>query len=303
MGQATLDLPDPSQLSGINTGPLSPEALASADDLLSQLAGDDIDRLLAEAETERPRPAGPPAPAQPPILAALAPQVTIADTLKSTAEFTPDPTPAEIDAILGPAIDSTLKAVDEEIAVSAPALEVSAAVEIPAAHEIPPSVEIPPAVEVARVEIHSTIEPSPAVDVPQTLESAVPIAAQPDAPASTPAPALQPSDQKILDDAAAHLSAIMDPHAAPPEAAILAPAAIADDAERQALAEPLIIPQPQGKPSFPLRLLVQILQWINAPMRFLSDSLREAIGKIAILTTCNAAAVIVYVMVFRRPHH
>lgn len=52
MGQATLDLPDP--LNDPKTVPL-----ASADDLLSQLAGDEIDRLLADADGDPP--AAPPA--------------------------------------------------------------------------------------------------------------------------------------------------------------------------------------------------------------------------------------------------
>jgi hypothetical protein len=43
MGQATVDLPDP-----LESPP--PAAKTSTDDLLSQLAGDEIDRLLAEAE-------------------------------------------------------------------------------------------------------------------------------------------------------------------------------------------------------------------------------------------------------------
>jgi len=43
MGQAAVDLPDP-----LESPP--PAAKTSTDDLLSQLAGDEIDRLLAEAE-------------------------------------------------------------------------------------------------------------------------------------------------------------------------------------------------------------------------------------------------------------
>src|SRR5437763_393337 len=59
MGQAAIDLPDPLQNSARLAGP-------SADDLLAQLAGEEIDRLLAEADVERPawppetRPANPP---------------------------------------------------------------------------------------------------------------------------------------------------------------------------------------------------------------------------------------------------
>jgi len=47
MGQAVADLPDPGETA-------SPAEAQSADDLLSQLAGDEIDRLLAESEGETP---------------------------------------------------------------------------------------------------------------------------------------------------------------------------------------------------------------------------------------------------------
>jgi hypothetical protein len=64
LGQASIDLPDPTEM---------PPPMASADDLLSQLAGDEIDRLLAEAEVDKgPLAAAPeveetPAPAQTPV--------------------------------------------------------------------------------------------------------------------------------------------------------------------------------------------------------------------------------------------
>jgi hypothetical protein len=50
-------------------------------------------------------------------------------------------------------------------------------------------------------------------------------------------------------------------------------------------------------------LILKLLQLINWPMTLVSDDVREAMGKIAILTMFNAAAVLVYVLVFRRPHH
>src|SRR5580700_6990753 len=100
MGQAILDLPDPTQLSGINSGPLSPEALASADDLLSQLAGDDIDRLLAEADAQRPPlpPASAPAQAAPPPAALpLADAPSIATIPAAPPPAPPDaPAPAQL---------------------------------------------------------------------------------------------------------------------------------------------------------------------------------------------------------------
>src|SRR5438477_12040504 len=46
MAQASIDLPDPLN----NSGPVGP----GVDDLLAQLAGEEIDRLLAEADVERP---------------------------------------------------------------------------------------------------------------------------------------------------------------------------------------------------------------------------------------------------------
>src|SRR5687767_3642509 len=58
MGQ-TIDLPDPLEKA-------APLPAPSADELLAQLAGDEIDRLLAEADA-RPEPPPPaPAPAAPP---------------------------------------------------------------------------------------------------------------------------------------------------------------------------------------------------------------------------------------------
>lgn len=47
MGQAAIDLPDPLEKPALGSAP-------SADDLLAQLAGDEIDRLLAEADVEHP---------------------------------------------------------------------------------------------------------------------------------------------------------------------------------------------------------------------------------------------------------
>jgi len=51
MGQATLDLPDPLEQ--------PPESAAGTDELLAQLAGDEIDRMLAEADQESAAAAAP----------------------------------------------------------------------------------------------------------------------------------------------------------------------------------------------------------------------------------------------------
>ncbi|MEZ0265991.1 MAG: hypothetical protein ACAI43_14780, partial [Phycisphaerae bacterium] len=46
--------------------------------------------------------------------------------------------------------------------------------------------------------------------------------------------------------------------------------------------------------------LVRALEWMNAPLAGLSDGAREALGKIAIVTTLNAVAVLLYVLIFRK---
>jgi hypothetical protein len=48
-----------------------------------------------------------------------------------------------------------------------------------------------------------------------------------------------------------------------------------------------------------LPLVLRPLEWINAPLESLPESVRDVIGKIAIVTLINAAAVIAYVMLFR----
>ena len=63
MGQAAVDLPDPLE---------KPKATGSADELLAQLAGDEIDRLLADGDAGKsPEPASE-APAAPPIVESVA---------------------------------------------------------------------------------------------------------------------------------------------------------------------------------------------------------------------------------------
>jgi hypothetical protein len=46
-------------------------------------------------------------------------------------------------------------------------------------------------------------------------------------------------------------------------------------------------------------LIVRVLEWINAPLAFLPLQVREAVGKIALVTTVNAIAILTYVLLFR----
>jgi hypothetical protein len=43
------------------------------------------------------------------------------------------------------------------------------------------------------------------------------------------------------------------------------------------------------------------LEWVNAPLSACSDTVRESLGKVAIMTLINALAILLYV-VFLRKH-
>ena len=79
MAQAAIDLPDPLN----NSGPVGP----GVDDLLAQLAGEEIDRLLAEADVERP--ASPAVMLVPHTATSPATEPIPADTHSSTGALAP----------------------------------------------------------------------------------------------------------------------------------------------------------------------------------------------------------------------
>jgi hypothetical protein len=68
-----------------------------------------------------------------------------------------------------------------------------------------------------------------------------------------------------------------------------------DDAEVQ-------VPGPAAWTPGRLPLILKPLEWINAPLDLCPENVREMVGKIAILTMVNAAAVLAYVWMFRRHH-
>ena len=50
----------------------------------------------------------------------------------------------------------------------------------------------------------------------------------------------------------------------------------------------------------PLPAYLKPLEWINAPLEACPSALRDFIGKAAIITLVNAAAILLYVLLFRR---
>lgn len=82
----------------------------------------------------------------------------------------------------------------------------------------------------------------------------------------------------------------------PAPSAAVAPPPVAPEiatgtAEREALRDELV-------ESLPFYL--KPLEWLNAPLHFLSERMREALGKVAIVTLVNAIAVLLYAILFRK---
>jgi hypothetical protein len=206
MGQATVDLPDPLS----NPAPAAP---ASADDLLAQLAGDEIDRLLAESDVDKTLPANEPSPVVP---------KRRAEDKQPTLE--PEPQPA---AEASPAAGTDDGEIDDLFAK----LQAKAEAQ-------PPSEEVMHPVELD----HATPSEETGAAERAALggdEHAVAHDTQPD-----------------LDLAGGDLPVILKP-----------------------------------------------LAWISSPLDAFPDAVREAMGKIAIMTMVNAIAVLVYVWIFRGRHH
>jgi hypothetical protein len=207
MGQAAVDLPD--------TPNPSPTSAASTDDLLAQMAGEEIDRLLAEADGERPaKPA--PVPAAPAPADTPAQKRSNAAAEASAAVESPDADASQLDGVLGG--------------------------------------------------IATDIGPDPVAELAGasrgTARGASDDGHRPDPLEEEEAAAI--AERGALSDAARNHS----------------------DAAASAASVPV---------------LVRVLSWLNSPMASCPEHVREAIGKIAILTAVNSISVFAYVLFFR--HH
>ena len=224
MGQAPVALPDPLSAAPVNSG--------NTDDLLAQLAGEEIERLLAEADEPAPGKADQMAPPVAPTAVAGS-AVAAARVSPREAPASPQSQPASKPApgAGGETEDLELNALFTQLDGAGPA------------------------------------GPAEAI--------AAPVAAAP-APVSEPEPsAADALAQEMLEDAAVSGGSALAGNAAP---------MTVPEVEENRAAGPL-----------PIRLL----EWVNRPLESCSDQCRDLIGKIAILTTVNAAAVLAYVMFFR----
>lgn len=317
MGQAAVDLPDP-----LETPPTGkpPASAAGTDELLSQLAGEEINRLLRDADLEPdesaaggPRAvASPSPPVQPPP---GGPRAT------SVATASPEPDPvldAELDDLMSqlggiinngaaPAIEPNLAARSAEPPPAAPATKVPPAV-TPAPSPTPESDpetvaaldsvfdQLTSAGSVAAAPAPETGAGEPVGESPRASTSSVPPPAEAPPVEAAPAteassPAASPPPDATASDMARVLDSVIESDA---EAEA---AAAASSEERAALDDGERVGAPSKGGGVPGA--VRLLRLINSPWAAIPEPLLDAAGKVGILTLINAVAVLLYVLLFR----
>ncbi|HEY8666693.1 MAG TPA: hypothetical protein VIL86_08520 [Tepidisphaeraceae bacterium] len=321
MAQATVDLPDPLDQPAMATS-------AGADDLLSQLAGDEIDRMLAEADVESGEgEAGSDAaggrtsseinPTQDPNPNVGASVETVAASAESVAARASDAessVSAELDQLFAEMTEQDREnpvgneqaAPGESAAVSAsaPPAAVKSAPEpasisaqaTPAEKSGSDSAELDALFNELTKEGDATAGRGAVSPAPPGTSDAQPSPQQVDREIASAAGALQEQlAQAADDDSTSHA----EREALVEKSEATAAAATTDAAEDAA--EVLEYAAPEEEQSA-LPMYLKPLEWLNAPLAACPESVREAIGKVAILTLLNGAGLLAYVLIFRRHH-
>ena len=253
MGKAAVDLPDPLQ-SPSDVG----KPLTSTDDLLAQLAGEEIDRLLSEVDDQAGHAAAPP-------LRRSGPGPTVPIDLDGTPEpaaESPAPLPPEDEAAGKLAAAPDQPDVTAELdALFRSALEATPEAKAPTAAPAAPVPSRPP--------------PHPRQLVPATARNAGVVE--------------EPSETSADERAGLRVTLPGPSRSSTPGATAATPVAVADPVAARTA--------PAGDE---LPVYLKPLEWINAPLAKCPSALRDFIGKAAIITLVNAAAVFAYVMLFRK---
>jgi hypothetical protein len=255
---------------------------ASADDLLLQLAGEEIDRLLAESESE-PHP----------VAAASQP---LADPHESGTSLITAHGFASVPPASGKAGLKRSTKADTADFQAVPGAEISAdwnaafaAALSPVGREasLPRVVDVP-GFPLPAGPLRSTQAISDARVAAEEMNSISPSAQQ---------PAIHP-------DPEADIGPMIDLDFDAAERAALRGQAVEISIASKAMgkAVPAAVCQPRGDAveDKPLPLLLRPLEWLNAPLVMCSERVREALGKVAIVTLVNAVAVLLYVILFRK---
>lgn len=285
MGEATTDLPDPAEKAALDGAP-------SADDLLEKVANDEIDRLLAEADAGLVSPA-----ASSPSAGGIA--VANGDSVPG----------AEVAGV----VDGAARVPEADVQKTESA-----------------DVNVSDQLDALFSELNRTIEAAPEkADLPSNAEidralPSIDVAAEKVGEARGPGevcdggPAAPLSDSRSSPEGA--LSGTAGVGVGVERSGVIDVADQTGSVERQALAGPVVeavradvrseevggavADSPGGVDGSQeelalLRLLIRVLEWINAPISQYGDEVRGLIGKIAVLTLINALAVLVFVLVFR----
>ena len=265
MGQAVADLPNP-----LDAPP--PANVSGTDDLLAQLAGDEIDRLLAEADVERTPPV-PAAAAPPPAPPQATPASTPAPPSNQSIAQAATPSPP---APTGDELDQLLSTLNPE-PTSGPARPKTLTEQVPDV--------------LAELAVTSPVSLGQGTAVaPQAPAGAAPALAPPAA-----APAGDESLDAVMSPAereALSLSNLEAATAAAEQQDASAAAAVAAAAEKSAV-------QAAGSAPARVNLGIRLLEMLNAPLSFIPDAARDPIGKAAIVTIVNSLAVLIYVLFVR----
>lgn len=273
MGQAAVDLPDPLHQPSLDNTP-------SADDLLSQMAGDEIDRLLSEAEVDRPpaSPDTPPAEVSQPQSVETTPPPAIVQPKSAAAVDESDPDIAR-------QIDDLFKELNgpPPPPVDLPPI----AAEVPAAPTPKPD-EADPNISQQLDDLFQQLATDPVTTPTESQPAPATSAAQPEPLAAAsateqpPTPEINPADQ-----------------VSEPERQTLT-AAIPDAAEPETPSHVTVVQSPPPDLDDAVPLFLRPLVWLNRPVASCGDGVRRIIGNIAIMTLVNALMLIAYVLVFRR---
>ncbi len=237
MGAPAVDLPDPLDETAIPDGPA-----AGNDDLLSQLASDEIDRLLAEDADES------------------APPTSATSTADQDAAGDPH---SPVDPAAASSSPQTAQAHQAASPIAEPAGDAS--VEPAAASQEFNAADLDATLAAA---VHLKSEDLNDVDFTQASVQSV--SDDPDFPGGT----------EDTDAAARAMLAADEFHAV-----------AVDDGD----SNPFFDEDDNSPVPWPLRPLV----WLNAPLNLLPDPLRNATGKVALITLFNALGVLAYVLIFR----
>ncbi len=256
MGKAAVDLPDPPD----RPAQAAPDAPANVDDLLAQMAGDEIDRLLSEADEPHAKPAAP----KPVAKEAMASRpIEAPQTGANATNAAQLPSATAVDPEVDAQLDELYAQLDSHGAAA------SAAVVPPGASEPFRPTEVAAAITSKEKFIATQPSVADGVRVPAAEKLKPPVTDPPPPKGASAQDAVAATAEAMSAEERAALSmgmAIEDPAAAVDEA---------DTAEEQI---PVLLTPLAGGP-----------EW-----------LRELAGKLALLTLFNAAAVLVYVFLFRK---